>query len=239
MLHQNKDQVHQALENSPSWDGNQRARQHNLHAGPASSSARPNPKQTPAAQPKKSQHQNPKSRLSKPHDPEPPQPQQRNRPKSQPQSPVKPSLSPSINPAIQAKLQQAHNRVLGPSRGGGKAEEGPSRPGSAKAGARSGNKAATAAAAQPGKLHLSVTTQACMADAVLLHKQAWFCLSDKAAAAMQHSEADFVQHLSAFCTVVKQACHQQYSTFHCASSSPHKTQDAIACDAHAKLLQGI
>lgn len=101
MLHQNKDQVHQALENSPSWGG--RARQ---HAGPASSSARPNPKQVSAPLPKKGQTQQPKSRLSKQPEPEAPQRQQRSKPKSQPQSPIRPATSPPINPAIQAKLQQ-------------------------------------------------------------------------------------------------------------------------------------
>lgn len=150
MLHQNKDQVHQALENSPSWDGNQRARQHPLHAGPASSSARQAPKQAPAALSKKGPAPNPKSSLSKQNEPELPQQQhQRNSSKSRPQSPTKQSLSPSINPAIQAKLQQVHNRLLGPSKDRKQTHEAPTRPASAKAGANSGNKAA-AAAAQPG-----------------------------------------------------------------------------------------
>ncbi|DBB06539.1 TPA: hypothetical protein ACH3X1_012083 [Trebouxia sp. C0004] len=133
MLKQNKDQIHQALENSPPKAASKR---HHTQAGPAASSGRLSPG-APAA----SRGHGPRARPAAQHDTEPPQ-RQRGQPQAHPNSPPLPPLSSSIHPAIQAKLQQAHNKLLGQSRPSNRPEESAAsaRPAASKPGPRAGQK---------------------------------------------------------------------------------------------------
>ena len=80
------------------------------------------------------------------------EPQQRHRShtQAQPSSPPLPGSS-SIHPAIQAKLQQAHDKLLGQSRPGNRQDEtaGADRASSGKPGPRSGQKGKGSAQHQP------------------------------------------------------------------------------------------
>ncbi|KAL3139922.1 hypothetical protein ABBQ38_004212 [Trebouxia sp. C0009 RCD-2024] len=104
MLQQNKDQIHQAFENSPPRHG--QSRRHAPHAAPASSTGRPTPAGAGAATRDAASKPHPAHRNSEPSQ------RPRTQLKAQPQSPPAPTLSASMNPAIHAKLQQAHNKLL-------------------------------------------------------------------------------------------------------------------------------
>ena len=77
------------------------------------------------------------------------QPRQRAKPQSQPSSPPLPTLSSSIHPAIQAKLQQAHNKLLGPSSQPSRQHE--AGPSSSKTGAKAYQKGKAGAKPQPAQ----------------------------------------------------------------------------------------
>lgn len=111
MLQQNKDQIHQAFENSPPRHG--QSRRHATHAAPASSTGRPSPAAAAAATRDAASKPHPAHRTSEPHQ------RLRTQPKAHPQSPPAPTLAASMNPAIHAKLQQAHNKLLAQSTRGG------------------------------------------------------------------------------------------------------------------------
>ncbi|DBA99749.1 TPA: hypothetical protein ACH3X3_012298 [Trebouxia sp. C0006] len=144
MLKQNKDQIHQALENSPPRAASKR---HQTQAGPAASTGRLSPK-APAA----SRGHGPKARPAAQLDTEPAQ-RQRGQPQAHPNSPPLPPLSSSIHPAVQAKLQQAHNKLLGQSRPNNRQEEAAAsaRPAASKPAPRAGQKGKANPQPQPSQ----------------------------------------------------------------------------------------
>ncbi len=103
-----------------------------------------------AAAPAASRGHGPKARPAAQVDTEPSQ-RQRGQPQAHPNSPPLPPLSSSIHPAIQAKLQQAHNKLLGQSRPSNKPEESTAsaRPAAGKPGPRAGQKGKANSQPQP------------------------------------------------------------------------------------------
>ncbi len=105
-----------------------------------------------AAAPAASRGHGPKARPAAQLDTEPAQ-RQRGQPQAHPNSPPLPPLSSSIHPAVQAKLQQAHNKLLGQSRPSNRQEEAAAsaRPAASKPGPKAGQKGKANPQPQPAQ----------------------------------------------------------------------------------------